>query len=132
MIKNPKSQTITAQTKNGMVKSTIKWSSGFANKWNGQFTRAQKYVDNEIIRKCEPYTSRVTGMLIKSATLGTVIGSGLIRWIATYARKVYYSVRAIGRPSGALRGGKWFERMKIVSGKAIIAAAKKIAGGGRA
>ena len=50
-----------------------------------------------------PETPRRTGVLIKSATLGTVIGSGEINQIAPYARRQYYEHK---------EKSYWFERMK--------------------
>ena len=50
-----------------------------------------------------PETPRRTGMLIKSATLGTVIGSGEVDQIAPYARRQYYEHK---------EKSYWFERMK--------------------
>ena len=50
----------------------------------------QKYVDSEILRKCDPYIPFKTGMLRDSGILGTKVGSGRIRWLAPYARKQYY------------------------------------------
>jgi hypothetical protein len=93
-----------------------------------------------------------TSMLIKSGTLGTTIGSGLVQWIAPYAKFQYYGKVMVGVESrsawakkgerkevterdltyhgGGLRGSFWFQRMKEVHGRQIIEGAKKIAGGG--
>ena len=38
------------------------------------FSNAQEFVDSECLRYMNPLTPRLTGMMIKSATLGTVIG----------------------------------------------------------
>ena len=67
------------------------------------FADAQEFVDSECIRRMAPETPRRTGMLIKSATLGTVIGSGEINQIAPYARRQYYEHK---------EKSQWFERMK--------------------
>jgi len=72
----------------------------------------------------------LTSMLIKSGTLGTVIGSGTVSWIAPYARYQYYATRKPGSQTGPLRGPYWFERMKEVYGRKIISSARKLAGGG--
>ncbi len=42
-------------------------------------------------------------MLIKSGTLGTVVGSGSIEYLAPYARRQYYEHKTKAR---------WFETMK--------------------
>jgi hypothetical protein len=43
----------------------------------------------------------------------------------------YYSARKPGSQTGPLRGPFWFERMKQVSGKTILAGARHIAGNGK-
>ena len=95
-------------------------------KWGGALTTAQIFVDNEILRLCDPYIPMLTGMLIKSGILGTKVGSGLVQWIAPYAAAQYYMVRVNPSTTGPLRGPFWFERMKEVFGRAIIKGAKKI------
>ena len=112
------------------------WSPGFGPERNKQFMTAQKFVDSEVLRLSAPYTPMKTGMLIKSGTLGTVIGSGVVQWIAPYARAQYYRPGRIGGSGtdsvkAPLRGPRWFERMKSKYGAQIIAGAKKIAGGRR-
>ena len=65
-----------------------------------------------------------TGMLKKSGILGTVIGSGRIRYIAPYAGYQYYKGRANGQ-----RGRLWFERMKQTHQAEILrGAAQKLKG----
>lgn len=68
-----------------------------------------------------------TGMLEKSGKLGTKVGSGVVEYIAPYARMQYYDT-AQTRPYDPNRGGKWFERMKVVEKKNILDGAKKIGG----
>ena len=71
----------------------------------------------------DPLTSRLTGYMIKSATLGTVIGSGKIEYLAPYARKQYYE----GKGDGGNRGRLWFERMKTSKAETIQKGANRIA-----
>lgn len=115
---------------NGGGKAELAWDTNFRPKWQRRYTTAQKYVDSEVLRLSEPYTPFLTGMLVKSGTLGTVIGSGLVAWIAPYARDQYYSPRKPGSKTGPLRGPYWFERMKEVHGQRIVSGARRIAGGG--
>lgn len=103
------------------------WNTNFQPKWQGNYTRTQKFVDSDVLRWCEPYTPLLTGTLIKSGILGTQIGSGLVEWIAPYARRQYYAKRAPGSQTGPLRGPFWFERGKAVHGDATIAGAKRLA-----
>ena len=82
----------------------------------------------------DPFTPFRSGTLKKSATLGTVIGSGLIKYTAPYARKNYYENAGRGTEgtqNGGRRGRKWFERMKPVYLSTILSGAAKIAGARR-
>ena len=87
----------------------------------------QAFVDSEVIRLMEPYTPQQSGMLIKSATLGTVIGTGEISQIAPYARWQYYRTD-ITRTYDPRRGAKWFERMKVDHKGYILKGAAEKAG----
>ena len=115
--------------KNG--KAELTWNTGFGDEWNTRYDNAQKFVDSEVLRLCEPYIPKQTGMMIKSGILGTDIGSGEVAWIAPYSRAQYYMTRKAGSETGFLRGSKWFERMKEVSGETIIRRARLFAGGGK-
>lgn len=117
------------KTKDGTTCKLV-WNPNFAPKRNQQYSRAQKFVDSEVLRLSAPYVPLCTSMLLKSGQLGTDVGSGEVRYIAPYAQKQYYSPRKPGSSTGALRGPQWFERMKTDHGKEVVAAAKKIAGGG--
>lgn len=66
-----------------------------------------------------PLTPRLTGVMIKSATLGTVVGSGTIEYLTPYARRQYYE-----HPTKA----RWFETMKASKKDVIMKGANKIAG----
>lgn len=104
----------------------LKFKTTFAQKWNGKIKVAQKSIDNDVLRLSEKYTPLLTGTLIKSGTLGTVIGSGTVSWIAPYAKRQYYRGRKPGtQQAGSLRGRYWFERMKAVHKKEIIENAKR-------
>lgn len=103
------------------------WGGAHSKKgWGGKYQAAQWFVDNEILRLCDPYIPKKTGMLIFSGILGTLVGSGLITWIAPYAAAQYYMVRVNLSVTGPLRGPYWFQRMWEVYGKSIIAGAKEI------
>lgn len=112
-------------------KAKLEWNTNFGRKWTKRYSEAQVFVDSEVLRLSEPYTPLLTGMLIKSGTLGTEIGSGTVQWIAPYSRKQYYLKRKVGTQTGPLRGPFWFARMKVVHVNQIIAGAKKIAGKGK-
>lgn len=125
------------QTPRGMVflnpngKAELKFAPHFAPKWTRHYTRAQKFVDSEVLRLSEPFTPLLTGTLIKTGILGTDVGSGKVQWIAPYAKPQYYRGRRPGASkTGPLRGRFWFERMKQVHGSKIVIGAKKLAGKG--
>lgn len=132
----------------GENKAQLVFSANFQPKYQKRFSNAQKFVDSEVLRLCDPLIPFRTGMLIKSGILGTEIGSGEVKWIAPYARAQYYMkrksgiptvigkdkngkeiIRNVGTPFEPLRGPYWFERMKKVWGKKILDGAKEIVGG---
>jgi len=111
-------------------KAELTWNANFSQKWNGNYTRAQRFVDSEILRLSDPFIPMQTGMLIKSGILGTDVGSGEVKWIAPYAKAQYYSPRTPGSETGPLRGPYWFERMKALYKAIILDGARRLAGGG--
>lgn len=124
-IETPRGRMFTVKTSSGTVTAKLEWRSGFGQEKSRGFSNAQKFVDSECLRYMDPLTPRRTGMLIKSGTLGTVIGKGEIEYLAPYARRQYYENRGKGQ-----RGKKWFERMKTAHGAIIRKGAQRIAGGG--
>jgi hypothetical protein len=123
------------QTPRGFVttdrngKASLEWDTRFTEKWNTQYSNAQKFVDSEVLRGCEPYIPLLTGVLIMSGILGTEVGSGTVSWITPYARKRYYTPRKTPSETGPLRGPFWFERWKAVDNGKTVMQARKIAGG---
>lgn len=137
------------------MRVVVAWS---AQRQRNSLVNAQKYIDSECIRFMKPYTPFRTGIMEKSATLGTVIGSGHIVYNAPYARYQYYGIIygpniplfengvLIGwisppkkKPTNRhLRYSKsrhpqaqrlWFETMKKKHGQVILRGAAAIAGG---
>ena len=138
-----------------MMDVDIKWDPQAVRE---RLSKAEKFIDSECIRQMKPYTPFRTGMLERSATLGTVIGSGHIVYNSPYARYQYYGV--VYGPNipiyenGILVGFRspkqkhktnrmltyskathpqaqrlWFETMKKKHGEAILRGAAAIAGG---
>ena len=87
----------------------------------------QKFIDSEVLRLTAPYIPFQTGNLLRSGTLGTVVGSGEVNYIAPYAAK--QNGTATSRSYDAQRGGQFFERMKIDHKEEILRGAKKLSGG---
>lgn len=108
--------TVTKGNLKGRTIARLEWNPGFKPNKEKGFSEAQEFVDSECLRYMNPLTPRRTGLLIKSATLGTVIGSGEVNQIAPYARKQYYEHKS---------KGKWFEVMKNRHKDTILKGAAK-------
>lgn len=108
--------TVTKGNLKGRTIARLDWNPGFKPNKESGFSNAQEFVDSECIRKMNPETPRRSGVLIKSATLGTVIGSGEINQIAPYARRQYYEHKT---------KSYWFERMKNRHKDSILKGAAK-------
>ncbi|WP_304508920.1 minor capsid protein [Anaerotignum sp.] len=102
----------------------------------------QKYIDSRVITLSAPYTPFQTGTLTRSATLGTVIGSGEVTYNAPYARYLYYGKVMVSPTTGSAwakkgerkvvtaelikyngaprRGAYWFSKMKKNHGKSLL------------
>lgn len=100
----------------GRTIARLDWNPNFKPNMESGFASAQEFVDSECIRRMNPETPRRTRVLVKSATLGTVIGSGEINQIAPYARRQYYEHKEKSR---------WFERMKNRHKDSILKGAAK-------
>lgn len=109
-------------------KAELKFNTHFRNRWQRNYSDAQKFMDSEVLRDCEPYIPLQTGMLVMSGILGTDVGSGLVQWIAPYARAQYYRPGKPGSKTGRKRGPQWFERSKAVNKDHWVRGSKRIAG----
>lgn len=89
--------------------------------------RAQMFIDNEVLRLCDPLVPLDTGALKDSGIRSTNIGSGLVIYSTPYAEIQYYET-AQTRSYDPNRGSFWFERMKAQHKDAILNGAKKITG----
>lgn len=116
-IQTPRGTIYTTNTKGGKVTARLEFNEGFGKEESEKFERRQAYIDQECIRRMAPETPRRTGVLVKSATLGTAIGSGEIQQIAPYARRMYYEHK---------EKSYWFERMKNRYKDSILKGAQKI------
>ncbi len=108
----------------GETTCRLVWNSGFGQERTAMFNRKQEIVDSEVLRYCSPLVPLRTGMLEKSGTLGTVMGSGEVKFIALYAWFQYYQT-AQSRSYDTRRGAKWFERMKTAHKGDIQRAAER-------
>lgn len=126
-ITTPRGAVVQRKTAGGKITAHLQWNPSFGRERTKQLRGVQAFVDSEVIRLMEPYTPHQSGMLIKSATLGTVIGTGEISQIAPYARWQYYRTD-ITRTYDPRRGAKWFERMKVDHKGYILKGAAEKAG----
>ncbi len=108
---------------NGMA--TLEFRPDFGAKMSSQFNDVQAFVDNEVLRYCQPLIPFRTGMLVRSGKVGTVLGSGLVQYTMPYARFQYYRT-AQSRLYDSRRGSKWFERMKTAHRHDILSGAKRM------
>ena len=90
--------------------------------------RAQQFVDDEVIRRMEPYMPRQTGEMIESMVTATEVGSGEVIVDTPYARKRSISAR-IREDAGYVRGPRFFERFKADCADDILRGAAEISGG---
>lgn len=120
-IKTPRGSIV--KTDKGNV--SLVWNPDFTGKRNESFSRQQKFIDSEVLRRCSPRVPHDTGMLEKSGKLGTVVGSGEVNYIAPYAAAQYYGTAA-SRSYDPNRGGNWFERTKVAEKDEILKGAEKV------
>jgi hypothetical protein len=121
VISTPRGSIVT--TPNG--KAQLTWNPGFGQAYTMKFGKTQVFIDKKVIKGIEDYTPLRTSMMIKSLELGSVIGSGLIRYLAPYAKKQYYMGREPGTASnGNLRGRLWFARWKAEKKDSFIASVR--------
>jgi len=106
----------------------LNFDSSFGAKYTNSFVQAQRFIDAEVLRFCSARVPLDTGMLQKSGILGTVIGSGEVKYIAPYAAHQYYRT-ATSRRHDERRGAKWFERGKAAERSRILLGAMRIARG---
>ncbi len=93
----------------------LTFDKNFKSKAEKNFSNAQKYIDSECLRYSDPYIPFLSGEMKRSGKLGTVIGSGELKYTAPYAKRQYYSNAGRGKQGtsrGGMRGKLWFERMK--------------------
>lgn len=112
-IKTPRGEVL---INNRTMKAELVWNPQFIDDMNKKYSQGgslQQFVDSEYLRTVEPYWPLLTGALIQSGILGTIIGSGLIRYVAPYARQQYFEGRSPGESqTGALRGRMPHDRWK--------------------
>lgn len=112
IVSTPKGKIYTYKKKSGDVVVRLSFNKDFGKKYTKLLQDGQWVLDMQVMRLMEPYMQLRTGAMIESMRAATKPGDGEIIVNTPYARKVYYTPSAIGRPTGPLRGPKYFERMK--------------------
>lgn len=90
--------------------------------------KVQRYVDTAVVRYCDKYVPMRSGTLKKA--IGTVYGSGKVRYNTPYAVENYYHNKGRGSGGtayGGFRGRLWFERMKAAMGAALAESVRYVA-----
>lgn len=131
---------------------SFEWNKNFAKMRTENFTAAQKYVDETVLRGMVKYTPELSGKMIESADNGTKIGSGFIQYLSPYARYQYYGKLMVSSITGSawaskgekkvltdtdlkysqtnpLAGKMWFERYKKDHLPIIIRGVEQYTGG---
>ena len=96
-IKQPKNANIKAHK----AQVNLMWKQTFGKEQTDRFSSVQKFVDSECIRLMVPYTPMMNGILMKSAVMGTKIGSGHIYYNSPYARYQYYGKLMVSSVTGS-------------------------------
>ncbi len=101
------------------------------NRFGPRFDRAQKYIDNEVLKDSDEYVPMRTGNLRNSGIRGTVLGSGMVVYNAPYAAKCYYGTHIkFSKNLHPKATAQWFEKAKAVNRQKWIDGAQKIVEGG--
>lgn len=109
----------------GRSKCQLVWNPSYGPQRTQDFNKKQAFIDNEVLRYCSALVPFRTGSLEASGRLGTVVGSGLVQYIAPYSAKQYYDT-ADSRPYDGSRGAHWFERMKAAHKDKILKGAQNM------
>ena len=93
--------------------------------------RAQKWLDNEVLKDCEPYVPFDTGALTRSGNVNSQLGSGEVIWNTVYARYQYYgngfNFQRTHHPQAC---SQWFEVAKAAKLNSWVDGYKRIVTGG--
>lgn len=89
--------------------------TGTVNRLNGNVERAQKWLDNEVIKHCQPYVPMRSGNLMNSGISGTTLGSGEVVYSAPYANRCYYGKHMnFSKEKHPQACAQWFEKAKSI------------------
>lgn len=97
------------------------------NRFSPKYQKAQKWMDNEVLKDCHDYVPWRTGKLAGSGISGTTIGSGKIVYNAPYAKSCYYAKnRNFSKDKHPQACAQWFEKAKAAKKKDWIKGVNEI------
>ena len=100
-------------------------------RYNALYSKAQKFLDSEVLRDSAPFVPMRTGFLMKSGNLGTTLGSGKVVYIAPYAIPMYYGVHLhFSKDKHPQACAQWFEKAKAIKKDEWMKGVNKIIKGG--
>lgn len=118
----PKGTLSKIKNRHGTYSMKVEWAPGVEELLNKKLSNVQAVIDSEVLRLCDPYVPKETGILIRSGIMNTIGGSGEVVYETPYARKQYY----IPMEREGQRTSYWFEHMKANGGKEkILSVARK-------
>ena len=94
----------------------------------GCLAKAQKWLDNEVLKDCQPFVPMRTGNLMNSGLTGTTLGKGKVIYTAPYARRMYYGVNFhFSKDKHPQACAQWFEKAKAINKEKWLNGAQSIA-----
>ena len=126
----PKGHFYEIKAEGGKVSYGIRWNPGFGTEITEALDTVQKQIDADVLRLCDEYIPKDTGILKNSGILNTQIGSGEVKYRTPYARRWYYMPANFAQGSGSGmnatgRGNYWFHRMVREHRQHILENAKR-------
>lgn len=129
-IEAPRGKIISVRLSDTRITCRLLWNKGFAPYRTAQMQSVQACVDMAVLRYCQPYIPMQTGMLMRSGDLGTEVGSGVVRYVAPYAHRLYYGKNFnFDRTAHPNASALWFDRMMVDHKGDILREAAARAGG---
>lgn len=81
------------------VRSKLDWNDNI-KRFNGQYSRAQVWLDNRVLLDSNFYAPKLTGAMQKTGILGTTLGEGVVQWVSSYSRYLYYGKVMVDAATG--------------------------------
>jgi hypothetical protein len=115
ILETPRGAVITRSFSGGDMSAEVIFFPGALEKLKDQFHSAQAWLDNAILEDTAPYVPMITGALVQSGILGTVIGTGMIYYIAPYAKKVWERDTPPSKEAHPAASRRWIEPSKAAN-----------------